>query len=49
MIRRGKKNVLGVLIDAVDYQSALAEIMAAARGCGFGLVERHSALDCPLR
>lgn len=32
MIRRAKKNVLGVMIDAVDYNSALAEIMAAAQG-----------------
>lgn len=31
MIHCGKKNVLGVMIDAIDYESALEEIMAAAR------------------
>ncbi|WP_084504394.1 WecB/TagA/CpsF family glycosyltransferase [Actinoplanes sp. N902-109] len=31
MIDRGKKNVLGVLVDAVDYEAATAKIMQAAR------------------
>jgi len=31
MIDKGKKSVLGVLVDAVDYEAAVAKIMAAAR------------------
>lgn len=31
MIDRGKKNLLGILIDAVDYEAAVARIMTAAR------------------
>jgi N-acetylglucosaminyldiphosphoundecaprenol N-acetyl-beta-D-mannosaminyltransferase len=31
MIDRGKRNILGVLIDAVDYDAALERIVAAAR------------------
>ncbi len=31
MIDKGKKNVLGVLIDAVDYEGALARIVSAAK------------------
>jgi N-acetylglucosaminyldiphosphoundecaprenol N-acetyl-beta-D-mannosaminyltransferase len=31
VIDRGKKNVLGVLVDAVDYEAAVARILAAAR------------------
>jgi exopolysaccharide biosynthesis WecB/TagA/CpsF family protein len=31
MIDRGKRNVLGVCVDAVDYEAALARIVAAAR------------------
>ena len=31
MIDRGKKNVLGIGIDAVDYEGALARVVAAAR------------------
>lgn len=31
MIDRGKKNVLGVTIDAVDYEAAVGKIIAAAR------------------
>ena len=31
MIRQGKKNVLGVLVDAVDYEAATEMILAAAR------------------
>jgi exopolysaccharide biosynthesis WecB/TagA/CpsF family protein len=30
MIDRGKKNILGILVDAVDYEAAIAKIMAAA-------------------
>lgn len=30
-IDRGKRNVLGVLVDAVDYQAATARVLAAAR------------------
>lgn len=33
MIDLGKKNVLGVLVDAVDYEAALSRIMEAAEGC----------------
>jgi len=32
MIDRGKKNLLGVLVDTVDYEAALGRIAAAARG-----------------
>jgi N-acetylglucosaminyldiphosphoundecaprenol N-acetyl-beta-D-mannosaminyltransferase len=32
MIDRGKKNVLGVWVDAIDYDAAVARIIAAARG-----------------
>jgi len=31
MIDRGKRNVLGVLVDAVDYEAAEAKVLAAAR------------------
>jgi N-acetylglucosaminyldiphosphoundecaprenol N-acetyl-beta-D-mannosaminyltransferase len=31
MIDRGKKNLLGVLIDAVDYEAAASKVLAAAR------------------
>jgi len=31
VIDRGKQNLLGVLVDAVDYQAAVARLMAAAR------------------
>ena len=31
MIDLGKKNVIGVMIDAVDYEGALFRIMSAAR------------------
>jgi N-acetylglucosaminyldiphosphoundecaprenol N-acetyl-beta-D-mannosaminyltransferase len=31
MIDRGKKNVLGIAVDAVDYDAAVARILAAAR------------------
>ncbi|RSM36484.1 glycosyltransferase, partial [Actinoplanes sp. ATCC 53533] len=31
MISQGKKNVLGVLVDAVDYEAATAQILTAAR------------------
>ncbi len=31
MIAQGKRNVLGVLVDAVDYEAATAQILAAAR------------------
>jgi N-acetylglucosaminyldiphosphoundecaprenol N-acetyl-beta-D-mannosaminyltransferase len=38
MIDRGKLNLLGTLVNAVDYEGALALIMAAARaGHGFGV------------
>jgi N-acetylglucosaminyldiphosphoundecaprenol N-acetyl-beta-D-mannosaminyltransferase len=30
MIEGGKRNVLGVLVDAVDYEAAVDQIMAAA-------------------
>ena len=30
MIDHGKKSVVGVMVDAVDYDAALARIMAAA-------------------
>ena len=33
MISQGKKNLIGVLIDAVDYDSALHRIALAARSC----------------
>jgi N-acetylglucosaminyldiphosphoundecaprenol N-acetyl-beta-D-mannosaminyltransferase len=32
VIDRGKRNVLGVLVDAVDYESATSKIISAARG-----------------
>jgi exopolysaccharide biosynthesis WecB/TagA/CpsF family protein len=31
MIDRGKRNVLGVLVDAIDYDGATAKVLAAAR------------------
>ncbi|WP_253718878.1 WecB/TagA/CpsF family glycosyltransferase, partial [Thermus scotoductus] len=31
MIDRGKKSVLGVMVDAVDYEAAVARIVAAAK------------------
>jgi N-acetylglucosaminyldiphosphoundecaprenol N-acetyl-beta-D-mannosaminyltransferase len=31
MIARGKRNVLGVLVDAVDYDAAVDQVLAAAR------------------
>ncbi|QSB14767.1 WecB/TagA/CpsF family glycosyltransferase [Natronosporangium hydrolyticum] len=31
MINRGKRNVLGVLVDAVDYEAAIDQILTAAR------------------
>ena len=31
MIARGKRNLLGVLVDVVDYQAATAQVLAAAR------------------
>src|SRR3954466_8511009 len=31
MIAQGKRNVLGVLVDAVDYESATAQIIGAAQ------------------
>jgi N-acetylglucosaminyldiphosphoundecaprenol N-acetyl-beta-D-mannosaminyltransferase len=31
MIDRGKRSVLGVMVDAIDYESAVAKIIAAAR------------------
>ena len=31
MIDRGKKNIFGVLVDAVDYESALVKILDCAR------------------
>jgi exopolysaccharide biosynthesis WecB/TagA/CpsF family protein len=31
MIARGKRNVLGVLVDAVDYEAATAQVVAAAQ------------------
>ena len=31
MIDRGKQNVLGVRLDAVDYEAAVARVIAAAR------------------
>ena len=38
MIDRGKQNLLGILINAVDYEAAVAAIMAAAReGHGFAV------------
>ena len=38
MIDRGKMNLLGILINAIDYEAAVAEIMAAAReGHGFAV------------
>lgn len=38
MIDRGKKNLLGILINAIDYEAAVVEIMAAAReGHGFAV------------
>jgi N-acetylglucosaminyldiphosphoundecaprenol N-acetyl-beta-D-mannosaminyltransferase len=38
MIDRGKQNLLGILINAVDYEAAVAAIMAAAReGRGFAV------------
>ena len=38
MIDRGKKNILGILIDAVDYEAALNAVMDAARnGQGFSV------------
>jgi N-acetylglucosaminyldiphosphoundecaprenol N-acetyl-beta-D-mannosaminyltransferase len=33
MIDRGKGNVLGVLVDALDYEAATAKVLAAAREC----------------
>ena len=30
MIDRDKKNILGILVDAVDYEAAIFKIMAAA-------------------
>ena len=36
MIRRGKRDILGVMVDAVDYESAVDQILHAARdGRGF--------------
>ncbi|MGD9934690.1 MAG: WecB/TagA/CpsF family glycosyltransferase [Dehalococcoidia bacterium] len=38
MIDRGKCNVLGVLVDAVDYEAAAERVLEAARaGCPFGV------------
>ena len=38
MLHLGKRNVLGIQIDAIDYESAVAQILAAAReGCGFSV------------
>jgi len=38
MIDCGKQNLLGILINAVDYEAAVAAIMAAAReGHGFAV------------
>ncbi len=31
MIDRGKKNIMGILIDAVDYEAAVARVVAAAK------------------
>ena len=31
MIDQGKRNVLGVLVDAIDYQAATEKVLAAAR------------------
>jgi exopolysaccharide biosynthesis WecB/TagA/CpsF family protein len=31
MIRRGKRDILGVMVDVVDYESAVAQILQAAR------------------
>ena len=31
MITQGKRNVLGVMVDAVDYESAITQIIEAAR------------------
>ncbi|MBI1880966.1 MAG: WecB/TagA/CpsF family glycosyltransferase, partial [Chloroflexi bacterium] len=31
MLDQGKKNILGVQVDAVDYEAAIVKIMAAAR------------------
>lgn len=33
MIDRGKKNLLGVLVDAVDYEAAVRKILVAAHTC----------------
>ncbi len=38
MIHLGKRNVLGIQVDAIDYESAVAQIIAAAReGRGFSV------------
>lgn len=38
MIHFGKRNVLGIQVDAIDYESAVAQILAAARqGRGFSV------------
>src|SRR6266567_4500660 len=31
MISRGKRNVLGVLVDAIDYEAAVGQVIAAAQ------------------
>ena len=41
MIERGKKSVLGVLVDCVDYDAAVERILRAAR-------ERRPLICCPL-
>lgn len=38
MIDRGKRNLLGILVNAVDYEAAVEQVMSAADGrCGFGV------------
>ena len=38
MLHLGKRNVLGIQVDAIDYESAVAQILAAAReGRGFSV------------
>ncbi len=44
MIDNGKKNILGILVDTVDYEGALARILRSAKLriplCGAGCTRR---------
>lgn len=47
MINRGKKNLLGILIDAIDYEAAVTAVMSAAhdgRGCAVSALAVHGVM-----